>query len=58
MQNILKFSSDHTFREWLHKNRYSKDDNFTSVWTKEGKCVAGTVEKRRNGERAWEVVIY
>ena len=58
MSKVLEFPSDTTFKKWLTENSYTKDNNFASVWTEKGKCVAGTVEKHVNGERAWHVVIY
>lgn len=58
MNKILEFTSDIAFRKWLEENRYTKDDNFVSVWTNEGKCVAATFEKHENGGRAWKVVMY
>lgn len=58
MHNILEFSTDHTFQEWLHENQYTKDDDFASVWNHEGKCVAGTHEKHERGKRMWQVTMY
>ncbi|MEA3502650.1 MAG: hypothetical protein U9R47_07730 [Actinomycetota bacterium] len=58
MEKILEFPSDNTFRKWLEKESYIKEDDFASVWTKEGKCVGGTIEKRKRKKRAWTVVIY
>ena len=56
--NVLEFPSDTAFKKWLKKNCYSKDDNFTSVWTTKNKCIGGTFVKRKNEKRTWVVVMY